>query len=550
MRPRNGWWTVVCAVAVFAIASDARATVPAFPGVITTTLPSPDADVPIPDNGSFVSVLPSELAGVVVDVDVTVDVTHTTADQLDMYLVAPSGRTITLTTDNGGQNDDVFAGTTFDDQAPGMPSAPCVRNFTYTNMVPTGPIQPEGALSDLMGEAAAGPWALVVIDDQGGSTGVVHSWGLTISTLSSLPPAAPVADFEGPGMPIPDNNTTGASSTVDVAGLGPRVLGVSATVSITHNNAAHLDLFLTSPSGTRIDLATDIGNGLANLYQDTTFDDHASAPISDTTLPPSGTPLSGSVIPEGALGAFLGENPNGVWTLTVVDDTGGTTGTLDGWELHVTTVAACGDGVVGPGETCDDGNATDGDGCDHDCHPSACGNGIVGIDEQCDDGNTQDGDGCSSTCRFAEAVCNDCSDDDGNGLVDAADPGCSEGKLSLGRSSMVPGKGVVKVKGDVPLADGASGPVSIVLGDGNGTILCAALGDAVKKGRKRIASGKVGGGFVSVTFAGGGLVQVKGKKLDLGALDDAQVHVGVGIGEHRFAGAAAFRTRGPKRVHP
>ena len=153
----------MCAVGVFVLASDASATAPAFPGVITTTLPSSDEDLPIPDNGSLVTVLPSELAGVVVDVDVTVDIAHPTADQLDIYLVAPSGRTVTLTTDNGQQNDDVFAGTTFDDQATGAPSAPNVRNLTYTNAIATGPVQPEGALSALVGESAAGPWALVVV---------------------------------------------------------------------------------------------------------------------------------------------------------------------------------------------------------------------------------------------------------------------------------------------------------------------------------------------------------------------------------------------------
>ena len=538
----------MCAVGAFGLVSDASATAPAFPGVITTTLPSTDEDLPIPDNGSVVSVLTSELAGVVVDVDVTLDLTHPTSDQLDIYLVAPSGRTVTLSTDNGQQFDDVFAGTTFDDQAPGSPSAPNVRNFTYANMVATGPIQPEGALSAMVGEPAMGPWALVVVDDSGGSTGLLRSWSLTLSTLSSLPAAAPVADFDGAGGPIPDNNATGLSSTIDVTGLGTRVLAATATVTITHSNSSHLDLFLTSPTGTRIDLATDIGNGLANLYQSTTFDDRAEDPISDTMLPPSGTAL-GAVIPEGALGAFLGEDPNGTWTLTVADDTGGTTGSLTGWQLSLTTTAACGDGLVGAGETCDDGNATDGDGCDHDCNPSACGNGITGGDEQCDDGNTQDGDGCSSTCRFAEAVCDDCSDDDGNGVTDAADPGCSEGALSLGRSSAVPGKGVLRLRADVPLPDGERGPVSVVFGDSTGTIFCASLGEAVAKGRKIVASGAVAGGTLTVSF-GHGLVIVKGKHLDLAAFDQTDVHVGVGIGSHRFAGAGAFRTRGAKRVHP
>src|SRR5262249_13466778 len=148
------------------------------------------------DAGSLVTVLESTLPGVVIDVDLTLDITHPTSNQLDMYLVAPSGRTVTLSTGNGGTNDDVFHGTTFDDQAAGTPSAPNVRNFTYVNAVPTGPIQPEGAMAALVGEPAAGPWALVVVDHASGSTGVLHSWSLVVSTLSSLPATVPVATFD------------------------------------------------------------------------------------------------------------------------------------------------------------------------------------------------------------------------------------------------------------------------------------------------------------------------------------------------------------------
>ena len=61
-------------------------------------------------------------------------------------------------------------------------------------------------------------------------------------------------------------------------------------------------------------------------------------------------------------------------------------------------VLACGDGVTQGTEVCDDGNQTNGDGCDRNCTVTACGNGIVTAGEECDDNNTTDGDGCSSTC--------------------------------------------------------------------------------------------------------------------------------------------------------
>ncbi len=62
---------------------------------------------------------------------------------------------------------------------------------------------------------------------------------------------------------------------------------------------------------------------------------------------------------------------------------------------------ACGDGILDPGEQCDDGNTVSCDGCEENCTLPACGNGIVCPPEACDDGNTKNGDGCSSTCTLA-----------------------------------------------------------------------------------------------------------------------------------------------------
>lgn len=61
-------------------------------------------------------------------------------------------------------------------------------------------------------------------------------------------------------------------------------------------------------------------------------------------------------------------------------------------------VVTCGDGFRDGVEQCDDGDATEGDGCDTNCTFSGCGNGIQDPSEGCDDGNTLSGDGCSATC--------------------------------------------------------------------------------------------------------------------------------------------------------
>jgi cysteine-rich repeat protein len=60
----------------------------------------------------------------------------------------------------------------------------------------------------------------------------------------------------------------------------------------------------------------------------------------------------------------------------------------------------CGDQVVEAPETCDDGNATPGDGCSQICRiEQYCGNGVVDPGEQCDDGNSSNSDGCSANCQ-------------------------------------------------------------------------------------------------------------------------------------------------------
>ena len=67
----------------------------------------------------------------------------------------------------------------------------------------------------------------------------------------------------------------------------------------------------------------------------------------------------------------------------------------------------CGNGNLDAGETCDDGNWTNGDGCDAACGlGSLCGNGVVEPGEECDDGNRLRRDGCSPSCQI-EILCGD-----------------------------------------------------------------------------------------------------------------------------------------------
>lgn len=116
---------------------------------------------------------------------------------------------------------------------------------------------------------------------------------------------------------------------------------------------------------------------------------------------------------------------------------------------------SCGDGVLDPGEECDDGDGVDGDECTNKCTLAECGDGIVhdgqeecdagGVDadplcnpacqlaecgdgfiqppEQCDDTNADEFDGCTGDCQLS---CGDGVFDPGREECDASDPGFAE----------------------------------------------------------------------------------------------------------------------------
>ncbi len=105
------------------------------------------------------------------------------------------------------------------------------------------------------------------------------------------------------------------------------IFDLDVEIDITHTWASDVDVFLTSPAGTTVELFTDVG-GSGDDFTGTVLDDEASAAII-TALPP----FTGSFQPEGSLASFDGENPLGSWTLSVTDDMGGDDGVLLAWAL-------------------------------------------------------------------------------------------------------------------------------------------------------------------------------------------------------------------------
>ncbi len=80
---------------------------------------------------------------------------------------------------------------------------------------------------------------------------------------------------------------------------------------------------------------------------------------------------------------FSPMNKGAIWSIDAYDRT------VNAWEIAPGLCAFgglghCGDGSLDPGEQCDDGNTTNGDGCDADCQTEGCGNGLLDQGEECD----------------------------------------------------------------------------------------------------------------------------------------------------------------------
>jgi len=262
------------------------------------------------------------------DVDATIAITHTFSSDLDVTLTSPAGTTIVLTTDNGSFNDDVFFGTIFDDDA-----LTPVTDFAYTNGVTATPLVPEGAMAAFYGEDPNGVWTLTVTDDAGGDDGLLEDFLVCLVTAPSAPTTATNMFMSSPGTVFDIGSP--AIDMLAVASGDTYITDVNLITDIPHTFPGDIEMTLTSPAGTTVVITTDNGGGNDDVFAGTTWDDGAGAEATEFgyTNGVVATPL----IPEGALGAFIGEDPNGMWTLTVDDDAGGDSGTLNSWTLEITT---------------------------------------------------------------------------------------------------------------------------------------------------------------------------------------------------------------------
>ncbi|MCZ8024725.1 MAG: proprotein convertase P-domain-containing protein [Microcystis sp. LE19-10.1B] len=178
-----------------------------------------------------------------------------------------------------------------------------------------------------------------------------------ITMVATLPASAATFTFTGSGGNIPDDNTTGFSSTITVP-TSSNFLITDVTVTLTglqHNSLGQVRAALTYvPTNTTVALFNRVGRIVppatatgdnSNFNGNYSFNDAFTGDI--WTVAASGGNLfnvaSGNYFATGGnsstkvpmLASLGGQESSGVWRLTIADTVAGTTGSFTSWTLNL-----------------------------------------------------------------------------------------------------------------------------------------------------------------------------------------------------------------------
>ncbi|MBK8431419.1 MAG: proprotein convertase P-domain-containing protein [Chloroflexi bacterium] len=266
------------------------------------------------------------------DVNLFTNIEHTFPGDLEIFIISPTGTEVTISTDNLSTHDNAFANTTWDDQWVGS----SISDWPFTVVEEASP---EGALGAFVGEDPNGTWQLVVHDDAEDDVGVLVQWRLEFTTLAQAP-LLQTNSYSQLGGAIPDEGELSRGLLSQNRG---RIYDLNLKADLGHPRTGDLDIYLAHETGITITLTSDVGANVANGVNGTSWDDSAGIPVTDWVFG-NGTPTA--LVPENGMGAFNGLEARGLWTLVVVDDTAGNTGTLGTWGITITTATCAGDAAV------------------------------------------------------------------------------------------------------------------------------------------------------------------------------------------------------------
>jgi subtilisin-like proprotein convertase family protein len=238
---------------------------------------SASPNLAIPDNNTtgITSTISVGSSMTITSVSVYVNITHTYQGDLEVSLIGPDNTTVLLHNRTGAGTDNI------------------VTTYNITT-------RSNQALTAFNGKDTAGSWRLKVRDLAAIDVGTLNSWKVVFNGYTTA----------SPNLAIPDNNTTGITSTINVAATGT-VSDLRVRVNITHTYQGDLEVSLIGPDNTTVLLHNRTGAGTDNII---------------TVYPDLTAPAQ-------SLGAFTGKAIAGAWKLKVRDLAAIDTGTLNSWEI-------------------------------------------------------------------------------------------------------------------------------------------------------------------------------------------------------------------------
>jgi subtilisin-like proprotein convertase family protein len=180
MKSRNLLLAVLCLTVVVFGAAQLYAAV---------TEPSTNVPLPIPDNSSVNSTLNFSVNGTISDANLTVTITHTWNDDIELTLASPSIAAQLLWLDCGGSGDNL-TNLVIDQDAAALSTCPTTGPITGSFLPTNGtttPVAATGTMNAFDGSTSGGVWTLNVADDSSICTGTLNAWSLTLDGAPPLP---------------------------------------------------------------------------------------------------------------------------------------------------------------------------------------------------------------------------------------------------------------------------------------------------------------------------------------------------------------------------
>jgi subtilisin-like proprotein convertase family protein len=217
--------------------------------------------------------------GRIISIVVNVSITHTWRGDLSVALLGPEGGRVVLHDRQGSSADDL------------------IKSFNSAELP---------GLASFLGTEVNGAWTLEVVDHARADIGTVNEWGIDfqIQRPSEL-------RYESkPAAQIPDNDDAGVIDVVDVT-ENQTISDCVVEVDISHSWKGDLRVSISAPNGETVMLHDRTGREQDNIREAYTL----------------------ATRPE--LGALLGIDTRGAWTLRVSDHAGLDVGKLNAWALVI-----------------------------------------------------------------------------------------------------------------------------------------------------------------------------------------------------------------------